>query len=726
MKKTVRKAVAVGLHLLPLATPLAAQDVLTMSLESLARLPVTAASGYARPQTEVSAASAVVRAAQWEALGADNVYEVLQYVPGLHVVETGKVEKHVVARGLHTFNNAQVLWLLDGQPLNEMSANGPPAAFNKGLAGLDRIEVIFGPVSVIHGSNALSAVINLISREAGMPGHRVGMAGGNFGARQALAETGSSAGDWRWRVNAETRRSTGDPGRNIARDQQSELFDPLFGTQASQAPGALPSAHDIEEAELNLGWKNSALQAWHWRNEADGGVRTSLDPEGRMRGEIDHVALRQEGELAGSTRWQLEGLYQRQEARLDSFVPPPGAVVPIGSDGNFDFASGNPVSFPDGVVVRVRYGSERRRLALNFVNRALEKHTLRLGLGQERQELRVPEDARNFGPGVLDGTETSVPGAPLTDLAGTPFSFFTPGSRHVRFIALQDDWRLHDKLQLSLGVRHDDYSDFGSSTNPRLNLHWQARPATALRLGAGRAFRAPSFSELGLRNNPAQLGNPGLAPETMRSVDFGLEQRFAANLQLDATVFHYKVRDLIDFAPQAPANAVVAQNLGDREGEGGTLALRWQPQRGTQLNASATLWDVHDTTTNARVAQVPQVMAGVSGWWEFAPGWTLGGIAKHIGGRERAPADPRADPGDDSWADLHLHTTRVAPGLKLGLTVKNLADADLRDPLPGSATGSNVPDDLPLAGRSWHVEAEYRWGGRSAAASATPETPRLP
>jgi hypothetical protein len=76
----------------------------------------------------------------------------------------------------------------------------------------------------------------------------------------------------------------------------------------------------------------------------------------------------------------------------------------------------------------------------------------------------------------------------------------------------------------------------------------------------------------------------------------------------------------------------------------------------------------------------------------------------------RRAGDPRPAIGDDTRLDLHLHTTTFAPGLKLGLTVQNAADTDLRDPSRNTGLGPTLPDDLPLAGRAWLLEAEYRWG----------------
>lgn len=712
MRRTCRQLALACAGLLPLFAP-AAEDVLSLSLEELARLPVTVGVGYAQPRIEVPGTATVIRAAQWEALGARSVYDVLQQIPGLLVVETGRSERSVIARGLLTTNNSQVLWLLDGQPLNDLSTGGPIRAFSKGLAGLERIEVIRGPVSVIHGSHAFSAVINLVSQPAGVAESRIGLKGGAFDSREALAETGGGEGDWRWRLSLESRASDGDPDRIVRQDVQSR-FDALLGTNLSRAPGTLPSDNDAQEALLNLVWRDTSLQAWHWDGTADGYLSNdALDPTARNEATIDQLVLRQAGALKHlRTTWELEGLWQRQDSRFATTALPPGTTLPIGASGDIDPVTGTPLTFPEGFIASGRTQSERRRLSLNLINTLWHSHTLRLGLGREWQELHDIESRRNFGIGVIDSSAPVVPLTPLPNLAGTPLSILPADRRHLTFIALQDDWRLSDTLLLNLGVRHDRYSDFGASTNPRASLQWQAGPSTRLQLGYGTAFRAPSFTEQNLRNNPAVLGNPALDAEELESVELGMERALSPTLQLEATLFRYEARRLVDYASRPPVFGNVAQNIKGREGQGGTLELRWQPQPGAQLNAGVTVWDVQDSTSGNEAPFVPGHMATLNGWWEFAPRWTLGGSMKHVADREREAGDPRAGIGDNTWADLHLHTTALTPKLRLGVTVQNIGDADLRDPTRNNAAlGPAVPDDLPLAGRQWLLEAEYRWGG---------------
>jgi len=115
------------------------------------------------------------------------------------------------------------------------------------------------------------------------------------------------------------------------------------------------------------------------------------------------------------------------------------------------------------------------------------------------------------------------------------------------------------RLDLSLALRHEHYSDFGSTTNPKVGLVWE--PVTGLRLRGsyGTSFRAPSLTDLSapyvivytqLPNatggySPVLYlggGNPNLKPERAKSLSLGLTLAPTAvkGLRFEATYFRTK------------------------------------------------------------------------------------------------------------------------------------------------------------------------------------------
>jgi iron complex outermembrane receptor protein len=51
-------------------------------------------------------------------------------------------------------------------------------------------------------------------------------------------------------------------------------------------------------------------------------------------------------------------------------------------------------------------------------------------------------------------------------------------------------------LELSAAVRHESYSDFGGTTNPRYGINWRPAPGIMVRASYNRGFHAPNLAEL--------------------------------------------------------------------------------------------------------------------------------------------------------------------------------------------------------------------------------------
>lgn len=71
---------------------------------------------------------------------------------------------------------------------------------------------------------------------------------------------------------------------------------------------------------------------------------------------------------------------------------------------------------------------------------------------------------------------------------------------------------------LQASVRRDDNSQFGGKTTGSALWGWSVSDALRLTASAGTAFKAPTFNELYFPG----YGNPGLQPETSRSVELGV------------------------------------------------------------------------------------------------------------------------------------------------------------------------------------------------------------
>lgn len=119
-------------------------------------------------------------------------------------------------------------------------------------------------------------------------------------------------------------------------------------------------------------------------------------------------------------------------------------------------------------------------------------------------------------------------------------------------------------MGLTMGIRHDHYSDFEGTTNPRIGFVWNFMHNATLRLLYGQAFRAPAFNELYLTNNSIAVGNPNLKPETIRTYEIGLGYKFTDMISTNVNYFFNVMRAGIALRPLS--SSVEAQTFDNIKG----------------------------------------------------------------------------------------------------------------------------------------------------------------
>ena len=113
------------------------------------------------------------------------------------------------------------------------------------------------------------------------------------------------------------------------------------------------------------------------------------------------------------------------------------------------------------------------------------------------------------------------------------------------------------ELNVSAALRHDSYSDVGSTTNPKFGVNFKPVSSLTLRGSYGTSFRAPTLSDTGLPFNTYQTmvdsnnvqqnilflrgGNAGLRPETATTWSLGADLEPVDVPGLRLSVSYYNV-----------------------------------------------------------------------------------------------------------------------------------------------------------------------------------------
>lgn len=114
-----------------------------------------------------AAAVAVLTREEIERLPARSLAELLRYLPAVDVRRRGPdgVQADVGLRGAD-YNGTLVL--VDGEPVNDPQTNHHTMNLDVPSDAIERIEVLYGTASALHGSEAVGGVVNVVTRGGGL------------------------------------------------------------------------------------------------------------------------------------------------------------------------------------------------------------------------------------------------------------------------------------------------------------------------------------------------------------------------------------------------------------------------------------------------------------------------------------------------------------------------------------------------------------------------------
>lgn len=656
---------------------------------------VSIATGSPQTLSRAPSVASVITAEDMASMGAKDLDEVLETVPGVHVSKTADRYFSIYQfRGISGNPiNPQVLVMQNGIPMNTLNRGDRGETWaSQSLENIARIEVIRGPGSALYGADAYSGVINIITKTAAdMPGTRLGAGGGSFNTWNTWAQHGGKWGAVD--VAAYVHVGSTDGIKEVVTVDAQTARDKIFGTYASLAPGQINTGYDATDANLDLGYGKWKLRTGYRLRDQLGsgsGVSSTLDPVGTNRGERINADLSWT-DPQFAKNWGLgltaSFLYFGEMDYLQ--LSPPGTRFPTGS-------------FPNGMIGNPERYERQMRLSGFATYTGFNNHSLRFGLGHEDLNMYETATHKNY---FLNSAGVPVPTA-FMDYS-TIQTHLPPHLRRVDYFNAQDEWNFAKDWTLTAGVRHDRYSDFGNTTNPRLALVWDATLDFTAKLLWGQAFRAPSFIEqYGI--NPVANGNASLKPETIGTIEAAFSWQAYKDIQVNLSLFHFDMKDVIRTVPNAtPGTGSTFQNTGKQHGNGVELETVWDATYAVRLTGNYSYQKSIDETSNKDAGYAPHHHVYARADWRFYEPWQLSSQVNWVGERKRATGDNRNQIPDYTTVDLTVHSSSSKSKWDLSASVRNLFDATVLE--PSLAPGTAIPNDLPMAPRSFYLQAVYKF-----------------
>ncbi|WP_348697426.1 TonB-dependent receptor [Duganella fentianensis] len=360
------------------------------------------------------------------------------------------------------------------------------------LSAIDHIEVLRDGAAAQYGSDAIAGVINIILKKgAGGGDAEVGV--GEYQKRDGKqltvrGSTGFNLGDQGW-VRVALEAADRDPTNRAGADFRNPA-EPRYGkvNQRFGDPETRPRSvfvnsqyrvnDDIDwYAFANYGQRNTSAAAT-WRTAlVSGAQRTPLYPEGFLplensESQDTSLVTGLRGEAAG-WRWDVSLNYGRNEFQLD-----------LDHTVNQTLGAASPTHFYAGKLLNTQQ--------LFNVDLAREYPVAAFS---GPLTVAVGAEARHESYEIGAGDEASYIG---TGAQG--FSGFRPvnagrNSRHNESVYLNLEADVTRQFSTSAALRHERYSDFGSTTSAKGSARYAFSEAFSLRGTASSGFRAPSLAQ---------------------------------------------------------------------------------------------------------------------------------------------------------------------------------------------------------------------------------------
>lgn len=613
-----------------------------------------------QPQAIQRAGSAieVIRADEIDRSSLSTVSDLLRAQPGLALVENGGPGKltNIQLRGAES---RHTLVLVDGFRINDTSSTGGEFDFsNLALADVERIEILRGPQSALYGSDAIGGVINIITRKGrGAPRASLTMEAGSYGTFGARASVSGGTRDLSYAFGLLGVRSQGFsaygyriPGLASFGPFDKDGFERLAGN-------ARLSWRVADGVEIEAGFYGGRNRSGY--DAAFAGFGYLPDTPSTAKADIASGFLRGVVDPAGSIwRHQLTVFGSQTRRVLDD--------VQL-----YDFGFGLTREKNRYAYLGERVGAEYQGLL-----RLGALGSLTFGGGLERESLRSVTTA-------------------------DPASAFVVNERASYQRAAYNAFALHqialgDRLDLSFGVRLDQVEGVKTFVTGRATAAYRIpESGTRLRASVGTGAKAPSLYQNFSIFGPTRNGDPALKPEESVGVDIGIDQQFLdGRLNLSATLFHNRLRNLIDFdfargvpglfGPQGQyINVARARTQGLELSANAVLIENYLSAR-----ASYTRLDAIDERTGLRLARRPAHQARLSLAFTPLPKLSIEPTLVVVGERYSAPRQgSRLSP----YARLDMRVSyQLNDNLGFYVRAENLTDVRYQEVANYGVTGRAI------------------------------------
>ena len=633
-----------------------AKQLTELSIEELLSLEVTSVSRHKERWTSSAAAIYVVTGEEIRKMGAQTLPEALRFVPGLQAAQLSASQWAISARGFNGLYANKLLVLIDGRSIYTPLFGGVFWEYQDlALDDIDRIEVIRGPGATLWGANAVSGIINVITKTAAAtPGGLLKVGGGNELERSLQLRWGGGRGATHFRVWGKD--------FDVASGKTTAGEDAFDGWRVVRGGARVDHDSRLGAFSFDLGIASGEFDSRGAHFEPSPPFVSIRD----RKSDFDQLSSTARFDRSHQrSNWHTQLNFDRQQQNLDSFEE---------GRNNLELDFQHHYS---GAHQELVWGLSYRRSEENFENNfetrfPLRREAFAVAGGFVQDELALGKSWKAVvGLKLEHNNFTGLETQPSLRLAYSP----TPA---------RTLW-----LAISRAVRFPSRSEL------------EVRRVGGVTLLPG---GIPLFT--------VAQGGHDLSSEELTAYEAGFRFKPSESLFFDLAVYDFDYEHLYVLKPQAPqlhpdypGLIVPLQVLSgaSAESRGVETNLIWQPDENWRLDCGVTYLDI--TAHNERPGEIPIEDPGVNPRWQafLRAGWSGHRLETHLGLRW---TDELVSLGIPAYwtADLRVGFA-LLENLHVSAAGRNLTEKHHRE-FASFALGPAVPSSVE---RSLSLELEWRF-----------------
>lgn len=488
----------------------------------------------------------VISREEINATDASNFAELVKKIPGVFYTNASGIEPKLSLRGTHIGMSPGALVLVNGIPMS-LGEFGYTDYASIPVETIERIEVVKGPISSLYGDNSARGVINITTKRGQ----------GDFGG--AINIAGGSYDDKRASVTLRGGTEKTDYSFNVKKKEADAYRDDtwLDNIYASGEFGYWLSEDTRIGTYVNITDKERALAK-----------KLTLEQREEDPTQATDYSLTDNTDVISG--FSLE--QKKQDYDLTSHLY---YKYRDKSYENYLRATSTPYRKTQEEHV---FGTRNIfTLKMPLMNRD-NKFSMGFDLDYDDIDLLTMKAAAK---------DASLPYTEKDDKKSGDFASTKAG------VFIQDEFSVLDNLTLTLGARYDyyafdndadyDFSEGGThdydatpsydNLSPRIALNYLYSKNLGFYGSFSQSYRAPSIYDYYASGSYSATYAYTLEPETFTQFESGFRYRFARWLNLDATVYHLVIDDMLDSAYDDSGTYMGKQNINQATMEGLEMCL---------------------------------------------------------------------------------------------------------------------------------------------------------